>query len=115
MNTFEWRATPLQPTEIPAFVYRDRTETRTPGMGISENALIVEIEIYGVSPAQIRELLAKLEQAVEADPTWGGLAIDSELNSNAMQIEQKENIFCASQIAMTVEYRTVRGDPFTQA
>ena len=115
MNVFEWRTTPLELSEIPGIIYRDRTESRSPGMGVSENVLSVEIEIYGTSKAQIREILAQLERAVEMDPTWGGLALDSELYSNAMEVIQLANIFCASHIVMTVEYRTVRGDPYTQA
>ena len=83
-------------------------------MGICENVMPVEIEIYGSTPEEIRECLAELEKAVESDPRWGGLALLTELDINEMEIEQNENIFCASRIVMRVQYRTLRGNPYIQ-
>jgi len=113
-NIFAWRKTPLQASELPALVYRDRTEMKEPGWGIYENKLIIDVEIYTNTVAEIRECIADLEVAILKDETWGDLALYSELDVNEMEIEQKENIFVASKIIMIVEYRTVRGDPYTQ-
>jgi len=113
-NVFAWRTTPIQSSEIPALVYRDRTETKEPGWGIYENKLSLEIEIYANTAAEIRECIADLEVAIFNDETWGGLALITDLDSNDTEIEQKEDIFVASKIMMTVEYRTILGDPYTQ-
>lgn len=118
MNVYPWRDTnraPIGSSELPALLYRDRTESKTEGAGIFENVLPIEIEIYGSTPAQIRECIAELEKKVLTDPTWGGLALWTELDTNEMEIQQKENIFVASKIIMAVQYRTVWGDPYTQA
>ena len=113
-NIFAWRKTPLQASELPALVYRDRTETKEPGWGIYENKLSLEIEIYANTAAEIRECIADLEVAIFNDETWGGLALITDLDSNDMEIEQKEDIFVASKIILNISYRTVIGDPYTE-
>jgi len=113
-NIFAWCKTPLQASELPALVYRDRTETKEPGWGIYENKLSIEIEIFGNTVDEVRACLADLETAIFSDDTWGGLALITDLDSNDMEIEQKEDIFVASKIILNVLYRTVIGDPFTE-
>jgi hypothetical protein len=113
-NIFAWRKTPLQASELPALVYRDRTETKEPGWGIYENKLSMEIEIFANTAAEIRECIADLEVAIFNDETWGGLALTSELETNDMEIEHKEDIFVASKIILNVHYRTIFGDPYTK-
>lgn len=113
-NIFVWRKTPLQASEIPALVYRDRIEIKEPGWGSVDNKLQIEIEIYANTSAEIRECIADLEVTVFSDDTWGELAIFSELDINEMEIEQKEDIFVASRIILNVHYRTVIGDPYTK-
>jgi hypothetical protein len=115
MNVFAWKETPLAQADLPALVYRDRTESRDPGCGIYDMKMPIEVEIHGTSPEQVRECLAELEESIFADETWGNLAMDTEIDTAEMVITQKENIFVASKIIVTVEYRTIRGDPRTQA
>ena len=114
-NVFAWRTTPIQSSEIPGLVYRDRTETKEFGWGYCENKTPIEIEIYASTIEEIRGYIADLEKAVFTDDTWGNLAMYSDLNVNEVVIEQKENIFVASQIILTVTYRTVFGNPYTKA
>lgn len=113
-NIFAWKTTPIQSSEIPCLIYRDRTGTMEFGWGYCENKASVEIEIYADTPDEIRGYIADLEKAIFTDDTWGNLAMYSELNTNEMAIEQKENIFVATQILLTVTYRTVFGDPYTK-
>lgn len=114
-HVYPWRDTPIQLTELPALVYRDKIETKQPRWGICDNRLEIEIEISGSTPAEIRACLADLEKVVETDERWGGLALYSEFDINEMEIEQKENMFVASKVILVVVYRTVFGDPYTQA
>jgi hypothetical protein len=113
-NVFAWRTTPIQSSEIPALVYRDRTETREPGWGYFQNKLPIEIEIYAHTPAEIRECIADLEKTIYTDDTWGSLALCSDMDINEMEIEQKEDMFVGTRILLTVTYRTVFGDPYTK-
>lgn len=114
MNVYAWRSTPIEVSELPALVYRDRTESKAEGCGIFENSLSIEIEIYGTTPDQIRECIAELEKAINADKTWGGFALHTKLETSEMMVAQKENIFTATNIVMTVFYLTVIGDPYTK-
>lgn len=114
-NVFEWRETPLAATELPGLIYRDPREERIPGCGVYDLSLQIEIDLFSTSPAGIRSCLADIERAVFVDETWETLAQNSEIDSSEMEVAQKENIFTASKVIMTVEYRTIRGDPYTQA
>ncbi len=114
-NVFEWRETPLAAGEVPGLIYRDPREERTPGCGIYDLALQLEIDLFSTSPAGIRSCLADLEKAIFVDETWDGLAENSEIDSSEMEVAQKENIYTASKIVVTVEYRTIRGDAYTKA
>ncbi len=114
-HVFAWKETPFDASEIDGLNYRDRREQRTPGCGVYEFTLPIEIEVFSSSPEGIRKCLADLEKAIFVDETWGGLAENSEIDSSEMAIEHKEHIYGASNVVMTVEYRTVRGDPDTAA
>lgn len=114
-HVFAWRDTPLEATDLPGLIYKDTTEQREPGAGIYDLILSIEIELFSTSAAGIRNCLADLEKAIFTDESWGELALNSEIETDEMAIEQKENTFCASKIILAVEYRTVRGDPYIQA
>lgn len=111
-NVFAWRKKPVQLTELPALIYRDLVEAKEIGWGYYENKLPIEIEIYGITPEQIRQCIADVEKAIFTDDTWGGLAMYSEFNIDEMTIEQKENIFVATRIILTITFRTVYGNPY---
>jgi hypothetical protein len=114
-NVFAWRSTPIQKSELPALVYRDRIQTKSEEIwGYYLNEMQLEIEIYAESPAQIRECLADIEKSIYTDTTWGNLALISTLLTDEVQIEQKEDIFVATQIILIVQYLTIMGDPYSQ-
>ncbi len=115
LNVFAWRDTALEAAELDAILYRDRTESRTPGVGVYEFILPVEIQIVSTSASQVRKILADLEVAIFVDESWGEIALNTELETDEMEIEQKETLFVAAGIIMPIEYRTVRGDPYTKA
>jgi hypothetical protein len=114
-NVFAWRATPFEESELPALNYRDTTESRIPGAGVYDLTLTVFIEVFSTTMTELRQCLADIEKAIFVDETWGDLALNSEIGPEEIQIGQNENIFVASEIALIVEYRTVRGDAETNA
>ena len=114
-NVFAWRRSALEESELDALTYRDAVEGTIDSAGeIEEKNLIINIEIFSTSPAQLRKCLADLEKAVNVDFSWGNLAILTSLKTNEMEVEQKDQVFAASGIAMEVDYLTVRGDPYTK-
>jgi len=110
-HVFGWRTDPFQGSEIDGLTYRDRTEERTAGCGVYDLMMPLEIEMISDSPAGIRKCLADLEKAVFVDETWGGLAWYTELRTNEMAVEKKEELFSASKIILEIEYQTGRGHP----
>lgn len=114
-NIFEWKTDPFQASQIDGLTYRDPKEQRELGCGIYDLTLPLEIEIASTTPAQVRKCLADLEKAVHVDPTWGGLAFGSDIDANEMAIEKKEHVYTGSKITVNIYYRTVMGDPDTQA
>lgn len=115
LNVFEWKSEAFAASEVDGLTYRDRTDPRQVGCGVYDHEMPVEIEIVSTTPAQIRKCLADLEKAIHVDPTWGGLAFGTDLDMDETAIEKKEHVYTASKIIMTVYFRTVIGDPDTQA
>lgn len=114
-NVFAWRTAAIDESELDALVYRDRLQSRIERASATfENNLSIEIEIFSTSIPQIRKCLADLESAIYVDPSWGGLAIWTDLAEEEMDIEQKENIFTASKVLLMVDFLTIIGDPYTQ-
>ncbi len=113
-HVFPWKTTPLQSSELPALVYRDRTDQRTEGCGVYEVTMPIEIEISASTPKEIRECIAELEKAIHSDKTWGRLALHTKLDTTEMKVDQKLDYYTASKIVMMVFYLTVIGDPYTK-
>ena len=114
-HIFEWKTDPFQASEVDGLTYNDRTEQREVGCGIYDLTLPLEIEIASTTPAQVRKCLADLEKAIHVDLTWGSLAFGSDLDANEMVVEKKEHVYTGSKITMNIYYRTLIGDPDTQA
>lgn len=114
-NIFAWRDTPIQLSEMPALVYSDRLENKESlTFGKNIRKLTIDVVVYAVTTAQIRECIADIEKAVYTDETWGGLALSTEFDANEMEIEQLEKYFAATKISIVVNYTTQMNDPYVQ-
>jgi hypothetical protein len=115
-NIFAWRKTPLQKSELPALIYRDRTETKGKSAFKEDIRIItLEVEIFAETAEKIRECLADIERSIYTDETWGGLALSTAFNINDVEIEHMEDYFSASRILIDVTFFTVGNDPLTKA
>lgn len=65
----------------------------------------------------LADLWASLQQVLEADPTLGGLAVDTTLADADQGAAEEDGIGGLGEVfaAVTVEYWTKPGDPFTAA
>jgi len=113
MNVYEWKDTSISATDLPALIYRDRQESKEK-ITFSKDVrkVLLEIEVFGETTAQIRECLAEIETAIYTDETWGGLALSTEIDMNEMEIEHKEDYFCASKISIAITYLTSYNNPY---
>jgi hypothetical protein len=119
-NVFAWRDTennPLQTSELPGLVYKDVTEEReSHSFAADLHTLTVEMGVYfsgDDGPETMRSLQADLVKAISAKSTWDGLAMDSLLQNNNIEIEQKENKVMAMSIPLTIIFRTASDDDYT--
>lgn len=80
-NIFEWRANPLEETEMPGIVLRDTFPEEVITVGAHEHTLLIELFIFTTGAdavAQARKVIADINKAMgSVDRTWGGLAEDT--------------------------------------
>lgn len=83
---------------------------------ITVTALARDASDAGLDRA-LAELWAALQQALEADPTLGGIAVDVNLTDADQGAADEDGIGGVGDVfaAVTVEYWTRPGDPFTAA
>jgi hypothetical protein len=118
-HVFVWRDTeqrPLESTEVPGIVYSDIADSYEPYIfGVDLHSLKVDIRIAmsGATVEMIlRQAVADLEKAIHLDRTWGGIAVDSFLETNETAIQHLENKVGMIQLPLTVLYATVAGDAY---
>jgi len=117
-NIFWWLESPLTIEDLPGMICRDRVNKRSAGLGIYDNTMQVEIEAKNegsMGSEDVRNIIADIERVVALDETWGGLAFGTEIVEDEIMVEQNEYTIAAVKLTLTIEYRTVRFDPYTQA
>ncbi len=117
-HVFWWKKSPLALADLPGMNCKDRRQAKSLGAGVYDNSLEVEIEA-GISgpttPEELRKISADIEKAVAVDETWGQWAGTTEIGNDEINLEEDEKKIGFVRIALTVEYTTIRGDPFTRA
>lgn len=112
-----WKESPLAIADLPGMNLRDRDESRALGCAIYDRTLNIEIEasVSGSdSPETARLIEADIEKAIFVDDTWDGLAEISDITGSKKEAEQKQNRVAKARVMMEVQYRTVRGNAYTQ-
>lgn len=102
-------------------VYTDDEETRRTSMGSPARqerpvTLLVEIRAKGVDSADLQDLLdqvaAEVEPRILDNPTFGGLATDTELFKTRTRLEDRgERIDGGLRLEFRVTYETAEGRP----
>lgn len=109
-RVFEWRSTDLQKKDLPAILYRDGSAPVDNGVAdFLGHQLQVDIQIItqgATAPADLREMVADVLQAIGVDATWGGLARNTLLTQVDMEIEQADKILGGASIALEIHYDT---------
>jgi hypothetical protein len=119
-KVFEWRPVPLELTDLPGVIWRDISEddsaATTGTIGYHNHDLKVELKVITASgsttPAEIRKLLADVQQMIGVNPTWGGLALRTNPVSNETAVEQAEKIIGGITIIVVIQYQTKKWNPY---
>lgn len=127
-NVWEARNWNLPQSELPALIVYARNdsadyegETATMGPCSPDRALDLRVEGYvrasilGLNvDAALDGIAAEVETAIYTDPTFGGLAISTELGETEIRLDNEgENTVGVIDIGFNVTYRTVEGLPET--
>lgn len=113
-NIFEWRANPLEESEMPGIVLRDTFPEEIMTVGAHEHTLLIELFIFTAGAdavAQARKIIADLNKAMGSiDRTWGGLAEDTvPANSGGIGTDQANKFFAVAVKPYNISYTT---EPF---
>lgn len=114
VNVFEWKVSAFGAGEMPGVAFRDteRSVTELTG-GTRENRLTVEFILgaaSGVATAPtVRQAIADVVRCIDTDPTWGGLAWDTAIESDEMFMDHEGKLTGLAKVTATVKYQTFRG------
>lgn len=106
-----WKVTDFAPAEHPAILIRDTVDLMPSdgAIGRIDHELSVEISalFFGkTAPEDAREMTASILSAIGTDPTFGGLAYDTIINSAELDLDETGKMISASIIDTTIRYRS---------
>ncbi|RQW89937.1 MAG: hypothetical protein EHM79_02200 [Geobacter sp.] len=111
-NVFDWRITPIPETELPAICIYDgdcAIDYEETPVGLQGHFLIVDLvsDAKGsAARADVRKINADVVKAIGTDLTWGGLAVDTDLISHGLNMEQGDKPIGAGIVRIKIYYRT---------
>lgn len=115
-SVHEWRVTGFELDELPALNLRDTEDVAALSVAEDVHALKIEVEAYvagTTAPATLRQILADLIQAIGTDPTFGGLAQDTNVTAEAIDVRQEEKRIAAVQVSFEVQFTTAHLNAYT--
>ncbi len=113
-HVFEWKVTAFADSELPGIAVRD-TEQRVAELtgGFRDNSLTVEFIVGAAAgtatAATVRMAVVDVIRCIDSDPTWGGLAWDTALESDEMFMDHDGKLTGLAKITAVVKYQTQRG------
>ena len=123
-NVYDWLTTNLAVSSLPAITYKDPVVSGGEVVTIagpvdSQREFEMDVECTLISNgagirAVIRDMIADLIRAIGVDPTWGGLALSTDLSGDDTEIEQHEETIGSCTVKTRVIYRTKMWDTTTQ-
>ncbi len=101
--------------EIPAANVKDNPD-EIGYHAMSRDSHLMMVEIYAVSSTveQIRQIVADIEKAVNANRTWTTNALTSKVLSDQIDVEHREDKYWGVTIPIEIYFVTVAGDPTTK-
>jgi len=85
---------------------------------VVESLLRIELTLWARDSRHpdwaVEALLADVHKAICADPTHGGLALDTEVESAETMVSEEFSPEAAARLIVRVKYRHAYGDPYTK-
>lgn len=119
-KVFQWRDLKSQPwvaAELPALNIRDGIERVNQALsGIHLHELPVEIMgaivANSAAQAEARKLLADIVTAIGVDRKWGGLAFDTDPQTEGLEVVQEGQRVAGARVQILIKYRTSSFNPY---
>lgn len=113
-HVFEWKVTAFADTELPGVAFRDTEQTVAELTGGFRNvSLTVEFILGAASGAGtssiVRQAIADVVRCIDSDPTWGGLAWDTAIQSDEMFMDHDGKLTGLAKVTAVVKYQIQRG------
>lgn len=116
-NVYAWLDKPVQPSKLPAIIYKDSLASREDGpIGFFRWSLKVEIGVFAEDGANtastVRKLIADIIKAVVAGDSekWGGHAITTKIGDAETEIEKLDKTDGAALITIFIIYDAPIGE-----
>ena len=114
LHVFEWKVTAFADSELPGVAFRDTEQTVAELTGGFRNvSLTVEFILGAASGAAtasvVRQGIGDVVRCIDTDPTWGGLAWDTAIQSDEMFMDHDGKLTGLAKVTAVVKYQTLRG------
>ena len=114
LHVFEWKVTAFADSELPGVCFRDTEQTVAELTGGYRNiSLTVEFILGAASgtstPGIVRQGIGDVVRCIDTDPTWGGLAWDSAIQSDEMFMDHDGKLTGLAKVTTIVKYQIQRG------
>ncbi|MFA6148662.1 MAG: hypothetical protein WC899_10690 [bacterium] len=115
-HVFEWKVTAFSEGELPGLCFRDTEQTVAELTGGVRNASLTVEFILGAAagtatPSIVRQGIGDVVRAIDSDPTWGGLAWDTAIQSDEMFMDHDGKLTGLAKVTAIVKYQTLRAVP----
>ena len=114
LHVFEWKVTAFADSELPGVCFRDTEQTVVELTGGFRNtSLTVEFILGAASGATtagiVRQGIGDVVRCIDTDPTWGGLAWDTAIQSDEMFMDHDGKLTGMAKVTAIVKYQIQRG------
>ena len=114
LHVFEWKVTAFADSELPGVCFRDTEQTVAELTGGFRNvSLTVEFILGAASGAAtasiVRKGIGDVVRAIDSDPTWGGLAWDTAIQSDEMFMDHEGKLTGLAKVTAVMKYQIQRG------
>ena len=114
LHVFEWKVTVFADSELPGVAFRDTEQTVAELTGgYRNNSLTIEFILGAATgastPGIVRQAIADVLRCIDSDPTWGGLAWDTAIQTDEMFMDHDGKLTGLAKVTAVVKYQTQRG------
>jgi hypothetical protein len=115
LNVFLWKSAAVEKTDLPCIILQDeKNDFLIEGVHVVANAftqwlsvsLVIVLSQGGTTDTMMRQAFADVYRAIGTDDTYGGIALQTRLISDEIQIQQEARTIAAGVVKIEIMWRT---------